>query len=171
MWDGREWIDPPAFSAADDARVQGGCRRFDRRGTLICHGRPARPLPIAPLAAAVRLSAFLTLLIAAVGLVPLSAPGRGSTRWPAIALATVAADADSEYRPALRVATYSQPKNSIPVNARMGHSEIMPSARPEVKSHRQRRGLMIGPMTRAFGADDVAGPRPRVQKTTFSDDC
>jgi hypothetical protein len=29
--------------------------------------------------------------------------------------------------------------------------------------------VMIGPMIRAFGADDVAGPTP-VQKTTFSDD-
>jgi hypothetical protein len=128
-------------------------------------------LPIAPLAAAVRLSTLLTLLITAVGVVPLSVPGRGSTCWPAIALATVAADADSECRPALRVATYSQPKNSIPVNARMSHSEIMPSARPEVKSRRQRRGVMIGRVTRASGADDVAGPRPEVQKTTFSDDC
>jgi hypothetical protein len=30
---------------------------------------------------------------------------------------------------------------------------------------------MIGRMIRAFGADDVVGPRPEVQKTTFSDDC
>jgi len=40
-----------------------------------------------------------------------------------------------------------------------------------VKSRRQVPGMMIGRMIRAFGADDVAGPRPEVQKTTFSDDC
>jgi len=64
---------------------------------------------------------LVTLLVAAIGIVPLPAPGSGSTRLPAIALAPVAANADSEYRPALRLATYSQPKNSVPVNASVGH--------------------------------------------------
>jgi hypothetical protein len=80
-----------------------------------------------------RLSALPALLIAAVGVAPLSAPCR---EFPGrnIALATVATNANSEYRPALRVATYPQPKNSIPVNARMGLSGIMPLALTEVKA-------------------------------------
>jgi len=40
----------------------------------------------------------LALLIAAVGVMPLSTPGRGSTCRAAVALATVATDADGEYR-------------------------------------------------------------------------
>jgi len=44
------------------------------------------------------LSAVLALLIAAVGVMPLSTPGRGSTCRAAVALATVATDADGEYR-------------------------------------------------------------------------
>jgi hypothetical protein len=84
------------------------------------------PLPIALLAAAVCLSALLASLIAAVGVMPLSTPDCGSTCWAAVALATVATDADSEYRSTLQVATYSQPKNSIHVNARTSHSGIMP---------------------------------------------
>jgi hypothetical protein len=49
--------------------------------------------------------------------------------------------------------------------------EIMPSTPHGVKSRPQVAGVMIGRMIRAFGADDVVGPRPEVQKTTFSDDC
>jgi hypothetical protein len=60
----------------------------------------------------------------------LSAPDCRPTRCATIALATIATDANSEYRPALRVATYSQPKDSIAVNRRIRHSGIMPSPGP-----------------------------------------
>jgi hypothetical protein len=64
-------------------------------------------------------------------------------------LAAVAANADSEYRPAFRLATYSHPKNSILVNARMGHSRnyAINTARSE-----EPPGVMIGRMISAFGA-------------------
>jgi hypothetical protein len=84
------------------------------------------PLPIALLAAAVYLSAVLALLIASVGVMPLSTPDCGSACWAAVALATVATDADSKYRTTFPLATYSQPKNSIDGSGRMRHSGIMP---------------------------------------------
>ena len=115
------------MSSTDGAAARTGRRQRDRRGSLICHGRLGRPFSIAPLAAAVRVSALLALLIPLVGVVALSAPDCGPTRCATIALATIATDANSEYRPALRVATYSQPKDSIADNGRIRHSGIMPS--------------------------------------------
>jgi hypothetical protein len=128
------------------------CRRCDRRETLICHASLESPLPIALLATAVCLSAVLALLIAVVSVVSLSTSGCGSTCRAAVALATVATDADGEYRPTLRVATYSEPKNSIHVNP-----GIMPQPPTEVWSFEMSPAWMIGKMIRAFGADDVAG--------------
>ena len=95
-------------------------RRCDRFETLICHVSLGSPLPIALLAAAVCLSAVLALLIAAVGVMPLSPPGCGSTSRAAVALATVATGADSEYRPTLRAATYSKLRIPGHVNNRSG---------------------------------------------------
>jgi hypothetical protein len=124
---------------------------------MICHVSLGSPLPIALLAAAVCFSAALALLIAAVGAMPLSTPDCRSTCWAAVALATVATGADSEYRPTLRVDTYSQPKNSIHFNARRRHSGIMPPPLTEVKSFARSPALMIGQMICAFGADDGVG--------------
>jgi hypothetical protein len=62
---------------------------------LICHQRP-NPFAVATLAPDVRLSTLLSLLIPAVGSLPLFGPGFGSTRWAAVALTTVAANADHE---------------------------------------------------------------------------
>ena len=104
-------------------------RRCDRFETLICHVSLGSPLPIALLAAAVCLSAVLALLIAAVGVMPLSPPGCGSTSRAAVALATVATDTDCEYGPAIRVTANPKPKNSVLVDVHIGHKEIMPSWR------------------------------------------
>ena len=69
---------------------------------------------------------MLGVLIAAVGVMPLSASGGGSTGWTAISLATVATDADGEYRPTLHVAAYSEPKNRIRVTPLLRHFGIVP---------------------------------------------
>src|SRR5712691_9751782 len=116
------------MSSADGAAARFRRRQCDRRGSLICHGRLGSPFSIAPLAAAVRVSALLALLIPLVGVMALSAPDRGPTRCTAIALATIATDANSEYRSALRAATYFQPKDGIAVNGRIRHPGIMPSS-------------------------------------------
>ena len=100
---------------------------------MICHGRLGSPLAIALLAATVRVSALFALLIPMVGIVALSAPDCGPTRCATIALATIATDTNSEYRPALRVATYFQPKDSIAVNGRIRHPGIMPL--PDAAAH------------------------------------
>jgi hypothetical protein len=68
-----------------------------------------------------RLSTFLGLLISAVGVMALSAPGRRSTRWTAVALTTVASGADIEYRSAFRVAADSQPESSLGIYASVSH--------------------------------------------------
>jgi hypothetical protein len=94
---------------------------------------------IAPLAAAVCVSASFALLIPLVGIVALPAPNCGPTRCATVALATIATDANDEDRPALRVATYLQPKDTVAINGRIRHSEIMPSPVPPPR-------MMIGPM-------------------------
>lgn len=93
---------------------------------MICHVGPGKPVPIALLAAAVRFNTMLGVLIAAVGVMPLSASGCGPTGWTAISLATVATYADGEYRPTLHVAAYSEPKNSIRVEPLPRHFGIVP---------------------------------------------
>ena len=83
-----------------------------------------------------RVSALLALLIPLVGVVALSAPDCGPTRCATIALATIATDANSEYRPALRVATYLQPKDTVAINGRIRHPGIMPSPVPAAHDDR-----------------------------------
>jgi len=145
------------------------CRRSDRRRTLICHSCPASPVPLSPLATAVRFFAPLALLVAAVGAVPLSPPGRRSTRRAEIALAAITTHANSECCAALSVAAYPQPKNTIPVSARVCHSGSLPPIRYRREVVRSGPRVMTGQMTCAFGADDVAGPRPESPITAFSD--
>ena len=96
-------------------------------GSRPVNGVRANPFAIAPLAATVRVSALLALLIPLVGIVTLSAPDSGPTRWATVALATIATHANSEYRPALRTATDPQPKDTVTVNGRIRHPGIMPS--------------------------------------------
>ena len=98
-----------------------------------------------------------------VGIVALSAPDSGPTRCATIALATIATDTNSEYRPALRVATYLQPKDSIAVNGRIRHPGIMPL--PDAAAHDDRTDDL------RLRRDDVAPPTAEIQETTFSDDC
>jgi len=62
---------------------------------LICHHR-FNPFPVATLAPDVRLSTLLSLLIPAVGSLPLFGSGFGSTVWTTVALTTVAANANHE---------------------------------------------------------------------------
>jgi hypothetical protein len=77
------------------------------------------------LATSVRLSALLAFLISAVGVMPLSTPDSGPTCWAAVALTTVATDADSEHGAALRRPTDSQPENALYLRDRAAHSSIM----------------------------------------------
>ena len=148
------------MSSADGAVARSGRRQRDRRGSLICHGRLGSPFAIAPLAATVRVSALLALLIPLVGVVTLSVPNSRPTRWVTVALTTIATNANSEYRPALRAATYPQPKDTVTVNGRIRHPGIMPSPGGPPR-------MMIGQMICAFGADDVAGSRPTFRKLRF----
>ena len=148
------------MSSADGAAARSGRRQRDRRGSLICHGRLGSPFAIAPLAATVRVSALLALLVPLVGVVALSSPDSGPTRCATVALATLATHANSEYRPALRAATYLQPKDTVAVNGRIRHPGIMPSPGGPPR-------MMIGQMICAFGADDVAGSRPTFRKLRF----
>jgi hypothetical protein len=62
---------------------------------LICHRR-LNPFAVATLAPDVRLSTLFSLLIPAVGSLPLFGSGFGSTGWATVALTTVAANADHE---------------------------------------------------------------------------
>ena len=68
---------------------------------------------------------YVTLLVATVGVMSLPPHFRPAFR-AAVALATVAADADREYGPASRVAAYPKAKNSVVVGVHVRHKEIMP---------------------------------------------
>jgi len=62
---------------------------------------------------------------------PLSTPGCGSAFWAAVAMTTVATDADGEYRAARWLAAISPPQDSILVNTQMGHQGMMPWQGPK----------------------------------------
>jgi hypothetical protein len=97
----RERVDPTAVPATKGAlredRRDHRRRLNDRTTTVICHGRERPPLAVAPLTAAVYRPTVLALLIPVIGFVSLPSPRRRSTHGSAIALTTIATDADSEY--------------------------------------------------------------------------
>jgi len=69
------------------------------------------------------LPAQFALLVAAVGLMPLPTPHFQPAFRTAVALATVAADADCECGPAGRAAANPKPENSVLVDIHMGRPE------------------------------------------------
>lgn len=94
------------------------CRRNDRRGRLIRHARPALALAVLRLPIPVVEPTFGTLLIAAVGLPVLPAPGFGAARRAAIALSAIAMCADPEHRLASLAAANALPENHFSLNRR-----------------------------------------------------
>ena len=125
----REWVNPGATTAANRALTHGRRVRSgpgsDRCDRLICHGLLARPIPIALLTKAVALPSRLALLVATVSLMSLPTPNFQPAFRTAIALATVATDADCERRPAGHMGAKPKAQNSVRVDLHMSHFEIM----------------------------------------------
>jgi hypothetical protein len=76
---------------------------------------------MALLAPAMGLPALLALLVATVSLMSLPTPYFQPAFRTAVALATVATDADCERRPAGRVGAKPKAQNSVPVDIRLSH--------------------------------------------------
>jgi len=100
----------------------GMCRHCARKPRLICHGCHLRPVP--PRATSVGGSAMVSLLIAAVGHLPLPTPGSRTARWAAVALTAVTTDADGEYLSGVRVAAQFQPESRTAVWVGIRHLEL-----------------------------------------------
>jgi hypothetical protein len=76
---------------------------------------------MALLAPAMGLPALLALLVATVSLMSLPTPYFQPAFRTAVALATVATDADCERRPAGRVGAKPKAQNSVPGDIRLSH--------------------------------------------------
>jgi hypothetical protein len=85
-------------------------------GRLIRHARPAPALAVLLLTIPVVESAFQTLLIPAVGLPVLPAPGFGAARRAAIALSAIAMSTNPEHRLASLAAANALPENHFSMN-------------------------------------------------------
>ena len=66
------------------------------------------------------------MLVAAVGVMSLPTPHFRPAFRAALALATVATDADREYGPASPVAAYPKEKNGVVIDVHVRDKEIMP---------------------------------------------
>ena len=123
----------------------GRLRGSDRNQTLMRHRGPTLTLSISMLALAMIQLACLRGLISATGCHQLLSPHSLSTGHAAIALATVTATTESEHRIATGITTPARAKTFSGLIRCHGYG-YFPHNTP----------WMIGQMTRAFGADDVA---------------
>jgi len=126
---------------------------------MIRHARLRPPVPIGSLSKEVSLSAWLRPLIAAVGRAPLLPPRFLPARLATVALSTVAMAAHPKEGATARGTTEPRAEGSFGYGQHRLDFRIC---------HNTPDAEMIGQMTCACGADDVAlFPRPEFKKGRF----
>lgn len=90
--------------------------RFTRLGTLIRHAASKLPATIGALTIAMIQPSLGALLMPPVRCAMLTPPSLDSALYATVPLPSIAALANPEHRPAIRVVAKPQPENNFPVN-------------------------------------------------------